>query len=600
MQPSNIQLRDYQQECLTQIHAGHQAGIVRQLVALPTGTGKTVIFSQLPQVFSGQRMLVIAHREELLDQAAEKIEWANPGIKVDVEMASRVASTRADVVVGSIQSLSGHYGHARLDRLNPESFGLLVIDEAHHAPAMTYLSLLARFGLAPVLKDLANKTSSSALHRVLNDRCSRFTPSPEAPLLVGFTATPHRTDGIGLHYIFDDISFSRTIKEMMTAPAPGPWLCDIRGYRFDTGMSLKAVKTSHGDYQSKSLSEAVNNEARNITAVKAYLALGSGRQAICFCVDVAHSKSLMSQFAEHGVATACIVGTDDIDDRRKAVADFRAGRIEVLVNCMVLTEGFDCPDTSCIIMARPTKSQLLYTQMIGRGTRLAPGKRDLIVIDLADTDSVGVASVNSLFGLPPKMETKKKGLIEVQKEFDLIVEEHQLDPGMFDGAQTIEQLQAMATEYNPLNIPQMPDGIEHSMTWSPTPYGYVLTVNHGLSIGIAMDLLDHAQVQVKRRTDGSHASRMQSLGAYATIQDAIEAAEKLVRQECPDEMGLLLKDANWRKKGQSEAASEKQVQYLKWLKVQHPDGITKTQAGDLITRAKADRAFKTKVGAGAL
>jgi ATP-dependent helicase IRC3 len=586
-------LRDYQQECLCKIRDAFDSEVSRQLVALPTGTGKTVIFSQLPTVFPDRKMLVIAHREELLEQAAEKIEWANPGIGVEIEMASRVASKHADVVVGSIQSLSGKYGKVRLERLNPDSFGIVVIDEAHHALAMTYLSLLARFGKAPDLSDLVDKTSGNKLNKILSERCVNFTPDPNT-LLIGFTATPHRTDGIGLHYVFDEISFSRTIKEMMTAPAPGPWLCDIQGYRFASGLSLKGVKTRMGDYQASDLSQAVNVEERNIAAVKAYIALASGRQAICFCVDVAHTRAMMEQFANYGVTTAAILGEDDSEQRRKAVADFKSGKIEVLVNCMVLTEGFDHAPTSCIIMARPTKSQLLYTQMLGRGTRIAEGKKDLLVIDLADTDSVGVASVNTLFGLPPNLEIKKKGVIETQEEFDMIVEEQQVDPGMLDDALTIQEVQQLAKEYNPLGIPMMPEWITHRLTWSKTAFGFVLPVNKDMTIGVVIDLLEHAQVQIKRRTPGSLVSaRVEDYGpAYPNVNMAIEAVERMVQEDHPDEYHLLDKHAGWRYRAKNEPPTEGQIKYLRALKVKYPEDISKAEASALISQAIANRDFE--------
>lgn len=593
---TNIQLRDYQQECLVKIRDAYENGVIRQLIALPTGTGKTVIFSQLPVVFPGKKMLVIAHREELLEQAAEKIEWANPGLGVEIEMASRVASPNADVVVGSIQSLSGKYGRDRLERLKPDTFGTVVIDEAHHALAVTYLGLLARFGKAPDLSDLAGKTAGNRLNKILSERCASFVPDPKT-LLVGFTATPHRTDGIGLHYVFDEIPFSRTIKEMMTAPAPGPWLCDIKGYLFDTGLSLKGVKTRMGDYQASDLSDAVNIEERNIAAVKAYIALASGRQAICFCVDVAHSKAMLAQFANYGVSAACILGEDDNEDRRKAVSDFKAGRVEVLVNCMVLTEGFDHAATSCIVMARPTKSQLLYTQMLGRGTRLAEDKKDLIVIDLADTDSVGVASVNTLFGLPPKMETKKKGVIETQEEFDLIVEEQQVAPGMMDGAHTIEEVQQLAKEYNPLGIPIMPEWLHHSMSWSKTAFGYVLPVNKNVTVGIVLDLLEHAQVQIKR-SDPEYRTKtkVEDFGpAYPTLGEAIADVERMVLETYPDDAFLLEVDAPWRRRAVHESATQGQLDYLKVLKVTwDAEWLSKADASTLIANAVAKRRFNSK------
>jgi hypothetical protein len=411
--------------------------------------------------------------------------------------------------------------------------------------------------------------------------------------LVGFTATPHRTDGIGLHYVFDEIPFSRTIKEMMTAPAPGPWLCDIKGYLFESGLSLKGVKTRRGDYESNALSEKVNVEERNIAAVKAYIALASGRQAICFCVDVAHSRAMMEQFAAFGVSVACILGEDDSDQRRRAVAGFKSGKIEVLVNCMVLTEGFDHAPTSCLIMARPTKSQLLYTQMLGRGTRVCEGKADLLVIDLADTDAVGVASVNTLFGLPPKMETKEKGVVETEEEFEEIVEAQQVDPGMLDGAHTIEEVRQLAKAYNPLGIPQMPAWIQHKLTWSKTAFGFVLMVNKEVTIGVVVDLLEHAQVQVRYREPGSKAAAKTDVlnPAFNTASQAIAAVEQMVYAQWPDDVPLLEKDACWRIFGRNIPATQAQLDYLSHLGVVCPPDLSKADASTLISRALATRNF---------
>ena len=218
-----IQLRDYQQECLDEILAGAARGVKRMLVALPTGTGKTVIFSQLPRVLPG-KMLVIAHREELLDQAAEKIEWGNPKLTVDIEQANRHASPLAQVVVASIQTLA--VSPNRLDALGPDTFRSVVVDEAHHVVAHSYLRVLASLGLAPDVTgltrgELSRQNVSHQVRRLFQD----FRPSPDAPLLLGFTATPNRTDGRGLEFVLDEIVYSKTILEMMEAG----WLCPIRG-----------------------------------------------------------------------------------------------------------------------------------------------------------------------------------------------------------------------------------------------------------------------------------------------------------------------------------------------------------------------------------
>ena len=187
-----LQLRDYQQECLSSLGAAARRGVKRMLVALPTGTGKTVVFSQIPSMIKGgRRMLVVAHREELLDQAAAEISRANPALTVDMEQAKLHASPWANVVVASIQTLA--VSPQRLEGLVPESIAVLVVDEAHHAPATSYVKLFARLGLAPDI-DALSESTKTARSRLLQE----FKPGPAAPTLIGFTATPHRTDTIGL------------------------------------------------------------------------------------------------------------------------------------------------------------------------------------------------------------------------------------------------------------------------------------------------------------------------------------------------------------------------------------------------------------------
>jgi ATP-dependent helicase IRC3 len=231
MQPP-IRLRDYQRECLAVIFDRYKAGARRQLICLPTGTGKTVIFARFPSFFRmKRRMLVLAHRAELLHQARDKLLAANPSLKVEIEQAGRNASEDSDVVVASVPTL-GRRGTRRLTSLNPDQFSIVVIDEAHHATADTHRRIVQHLGL------LSSDTKK---------------------LLVGFTATPKRSDGIGLDAIFDEIAFSRTIPELMRVGHLAP----VAGYRVETDIDLSRVRTSMGDFVVSQLSDAVNIESRN-------------------------------------------------------------------------------------------------------------------------------------------------------------------------------------------------------------------------------------------------------------------------------------------------------------------------------------------------
>ena len=215
----------------------------------------------------------------------------------------------------------------RIERFAPKDFGLLICDEAHHAVAPTYRNVFSHFGL-PDNKDL---------------------------LLVGFTATPRRGDHVGLEEVFDDIVYHRSIQEMIRER----YLCPITGYRIYTETDLSGVHTRMGDFVQRELSGAVNNSARNALVVKNYLERVPGKKALVFAVDVQHAHDLAERFQDVSVPCAAITGEMPSGQRRDILEAFREGRLRVLTNCQVLTEGFDRPDIEAILLARPTTSSLL-------------------------------------------------------------------------------------------------------------------------------------------------------------------------------------------------------------------------------------------------
>ena len=342
-----LSLRPYQQEALDAIDANVEKGVSRQLVVIPTGGGKTVCFSQLPVRHPG-RMLVIAHREELLVQAKDKIQWANPTLHVDIEQGSNHADPEADVVVASVATL-GRKGSKRIEKFPRDAFPNQVVDEAHHAAAPSYVRIFDYFN--------------------------------EFKLRLGVTATPQRGDKKSLANVFDKISYFIPMDELIKQG----YLSDLVGYRVRTNTDISAVKTRAGDYIDSQLAETIDTPERNDQIVKAYHKYASGLRAIVFTANVQHANNVTTAFSNAGVSVACVVGSTPGDDRSRALAEFSSGETRVIVNVGVLTEGFDEPKTECLILARPTKSQLLYTQIIGRGMRIAEGKEHCIVIDMADT-----------------------------------------------------------------------------------------------------------------------------------------------------------------------------------------------------------------------
>ncbi len=570
-----LALRDYQQECVEALLSFRRGGGSRALVAMPTGTGKSLVFSQVPK-YASKKVLVLSHREELQDQNAAQIQRANPTLRVEVEQADRHASAEAQVVVASVQTFAA--SPKRLARWDPAEFSTIICDEAHHAVAISYLQIFRHFGLVPEVADLRDGgPEGSDLKAAEKVRFQEFLPAPGTPFLVGFTATPSRTDKRGLEYIFDEIAYSRTIREMMEAG----WLCKVRGVRIETGADISGVKMQAGDFQEKALAEEVNTLERNGQTVKAYQEHAPGRHALVFCVNVEHAYDMQQVFVEEGLTAAVVVGSTPSEERHAIIRDYRDGKVMVLIGVMVFTEGFDAPETDCVIMARPTRSSLVYTQAIGRGTRIAEGKEDLIVIDMVDLASKGVMvqSVNTLFGLPPKLKISEDTDVLTAQ---MIVEEAAagLPLRLFDEAKSLEDLQQKAREFDPLAATAVEDWVARLSpnAWVKTSFGYTISAFDYGQLGIVTNMLGGGEL--RRRVKGEGPT---TLGFFHTVYEAIQAGDVWLGEVMGS--GVLKRDARWR----GMPASKAQLTALKRMKVEYPPNITKGGASALIDSHKAKR-----------
>jgi ATP-dependent helicase IRC3 len=540
-----IHLRDYQSQCLSAIFGRYKAGVRRQLICLPTGTGKTVIFSQFPSYFRmKRRMLILAHRAELLQQARNKLLAANPSIKVEIEQAGENASEDSDVVVASVPTL-GRRGTRRLTRLNPDQFSIVVIDEAHHAAADSYRRIVEHLGL--------------------------FSADTNK-LLVGFTATPKRSDGIGLDAIFDEIAFSRSIPEMMEAG----YLAPVAGYRVETDVDLSRVKTRMGDFVGSQLSDAVNIESRNALVVKAFQDLVPDRKTLVFCVDVAHTLDLAAAFTHYGIPAAPITGDMPADERAESLEAFSAGRIQVLTNCMVLTEGYDEPSVDGIILSRPTKSALLYTQMIGRGTRLYPGKADVTIVDVVDNSSKHhLVTLPSLFGLAEHFNLKGRKTIEVERAIRWV--EINRPWVKTDLATDLDDLRLRCTRIDLLDL-RLPGELigTTQLAWAAVGRNsYRISLGQGEYLTCILTVLNRWEVthrSPKIELDGN------MIVSSPQLKRAILKADEFIRQACPHSLGLADLQARWRR----QPATAKQLDRLKRAHLQAPPQISRGQASHLI------------------
>ncbi|MGB9886264.1 MAG: DEAD/DEAH box helicase family protein, partial [Moorellales bacterium] len=336
----------------------------------------TVIFASVARELA-RPTLVLAHRDELVRQAADKFEMVWPEASLGIVKAEENDHAGKDVVIASVQTISRPN---RLAQFGPERFGLLVVDEAHHAVARSYMTVFERLG---------------------------FMSGAPDKLLLGVTATPMRGDRVGLGAVFEKIVFQRSILWMIRAG----YLVDFRGLAVDTGVDLGDVRVVAGDFADADLEDVLNTVDRNGLIVRAYLDHTADRRAVAFTSGVQHALDLAATFRAAGVAAEAISGETPEEERRRLLAAFRAGEIRVLANCFVLTEGWDEPSLDCILMARPTKSKALYMQMLGRGARPYPGKQDCLVIDFVDnTGRHDVMTLPTLFGLSCE-ELKDSGLL---------------------------------------------------------------------------------------------------------------------------------------------------------------------------------------------
>lgn len=335
-----MNLRPYQSEARLAIEREWADGRRRTLLVLPTGCGKTVVFAAVAQdeVRSGGNVLILAHREELLEQAAAKLE-AFAGLGCAVEKADQTSeNTPYRVTVGSVQSMTSE---KRLARFADNHYTTIVVDEAHHACADSYKRVLEHF--------------------------------PNAKIL-GVTATPDRADRKNLGRVFDSVAYEYSL---IGAINDG-YLSPIRALTLPLNINLENVKVTAGDYSADDLGNALDPY---LAAIADHIAeIGKERKTVVFLPLVSTSQQFCEMLKARGMNALEVNG--NTQNRKEVLARFdAAGKGSVICNSMLLTEGWDCPSVDCIVVLRPTKSRALYSQMVGRGTRLADNKNELLLLD---------------------------------------------------------------------------------------------------------------------------------------------------------------------------------------------------------------------------
>lgn len=496
-----MKLRPYQQECLDVI-ARQPPGAY--LCRLATGLGKTVIFTHLPRY---GRVLLLSHREELVRQPLQYYHCP-----VGIEQGSSRAGNEP-VVSASVQSLV-----RRLDRYPPNTFDTIIVDEAHHAAAGSYRKILAHF---------------------------------KARLVLGFTATPGRGDRVRLDDVFQKIIFDRDLRWGIRQG----YLADIECRRVTIGYDLTGVHTQNGDYAPGELAEAMEGTADAVA--EAYRTLARGATLI-FAVNVRQCAEIAARIPGAAVVTG------ETKHRAELIQRFTEGHIPCIVNCMVFTEGTDIPRVETVIIARPTRSDSLYTQMVGRGLRLFPGKERLLLIDC-----VGVAGTRSLCTAPSLLGIDLSEVPERHKQ--------ELEGLLFElpdkARRAADCPQSWIRNITTVNLWAEEQRYElHGVNWFKLPDG-----------GLVCSLKEGKRLRIPPPDELGNAHYPD--GRSWPMQRVLDAAYKKLRRDYPEQEYIwsLEKARRWG----DAPASEKQMDLIfrrNRGRYALPDSMTKLEASQVLNR----------------
>lgn len=545
-------LRPYQEKCLAASEKATVNGVTRQLWVLATGLGKSSLAAEHFRRRGPKGTFGLMHREELLQQAAERIQMFNPDASIGIEKGQSRINGNEDIVLASVQTV----GRAGTNRLPPRSWVRnFWIDEAHHAPAAGYLEVADRLGFRA---------------------CEGQTPRRDA-LLVGTTATPDRLDRLGYDTLFDDVTFRYDLAD---AIGDG-WLADVRAWRIETDLDLEEVQTRQGDFAQNQLGDAALASNMTRRAAATWIEHGVQGPALFFCVNKAHAAQMLAALEDANAKAACVTDETPAEERRAIVARYKAGDLDAMVNVGVFTEGFDAPETRAIYILRPTKSRALYLQMLGRGTRKTQTKQSVEVFDFTPGDALA-AGPAAIFGLPDAWQLEGESLVEQKKKLDEIQKKLPLD---LSRATSLRSLQARAARVELFKRSVLEDALPSGkLAWLKAPgadrwyigwrnpsrqalgglptlvLAKLQAANLSVDLQGARERLELSQNELGA-WEVQYASSVQSFRfcSRPTQREAIEAAEKHIAQARPHVLGLLVKGRAWRR----QPASEKQTAALR-------------------------------------
>ena len=511
----------------------YDRGVLNQLAVLATGLGKTAIASSLRRHhgFTGKLMFLV-HMDQLAQQAAKAFAAWNPGAWVGTEMAGQSAGPMDQFVIASVPTL-GRKGSDRIKRFDVSGFDAIVQDEAHIGMADSFKRVYDHFGLL--------------------DRTRTKT------LFLGITATPNRNDGQGLKALFDEIVFDMGIRQGIETG----WLCDIRAMRVSGKANLDGVHVRMGEFAEGELATAVNTPERNAIVVKEWAKHAWERRTICFTANVQHALDLAATFVAHGIFAEAVWGEDP--ERQKKIDGHKGGAFPVICCAQLLGIGYDDPFVSCIVLAAPRKSFVRYAQEVGRGTRIAEGKADLLVLDITDNSSRhDLCTVSSLLGLPKDLDLKGEKFTKAREQLERIAAE--FPTANIADLRNLDELKSMAENIQLFKVSYPPEVSRLTeLAWTKQGDAYTLPVGRE-RITLSADLLGEWWVR------GQVAGKPVKIAAQ-NLAGAFNAADGVVLASGAMPKAVLLRESKWRETG----PSDKQVALCKKIRLAIPNGATRGQ-----------------------
>jgi len=524
---TKVSLRPYQLEALAYIEQSLSQGITRQAISAPTGAGKTILFAELIRRRQHLgRALVLAHRDELVQQAIDKIKFVIPNAGVG-KVKAESNELNAPIIVGSVQTLSRD---GRLNQLKAD-FKTVIVDEAHHATATSYRKILDHIGC--------------------------FEPIGEQEreiLLLGVSATLERTDKAALGDIFQEIVYQIDLLQLIKEQ----YLVDLKAQQIEISeIDLDSIKTAQGDFSEVDLSLAMERANAPWQVAESLNRYASERKAIVFTPSVKLAYQTMEALQNVGFSAETVDANTGSKQRRSILERLRSGKTQVVVNCGVLTEGFDETSIDCVVLARPTKSKSLYIQMVGRGTRPHPGKENCLVLDcVGATKKHDLVSIASLLGLG-----EENGISKTVDSVAKVLEDRQNQGYQFiDGKLVAYTVDLFAFRKQKQHI-----------NW--------LTLNpHCHAINLGNNSLLVIVANKSNSWDIFLFGNKQSILLHSNLELdlAMGVVENIARNEA---RFLVDTQAAWR----NHPVSEKQISALRMCRLKVKKGMTKGEAADLLT-----------------